>query len=92
MFFITTIDSKHDDIRCVGYYKDFDTAKDVVINNNCDINETCYDFCIIENVPEGLYRYDYNPVWFRWNSETEHYEVIDYVPEQYKGEIGFSVG
>lgn len=42
--------------RLVGYYFDKDNAFDAVKNNCLDINESCYDYALIEKVEEGLYR------------------------------------
>jgi hypothetical protein len=92
MYFITTIDSKDGDTRCVGYYTTFEKAEEAVIDNACDINETCYDYCVIENISEGLYQYDQSPTWYKWNDLDEVYEKIDYVPEPFKHTVGFGIG
>ena len=92
MYFITIIDSKDNDKRCVGYFDTFEKAEEAVLDNACDINETCYDYCVIENVPEGLYQYDFKPTWYKWNDLDEVYEKIDYVPEPFKNIIGFCIG
>lgn len=34
--------------RFVGWYPEYDVANWAVINNVCDINETCYDYALIE--------------------------------------------
>jgi hypothetical protein len=57
--------------RLVGYYTNINDAIRAVETNACDINETCYDYAVIEGVEEGLYQcatyndrlvfqYDYN--------------------------------
>ena len=92
MYFITTIDSKDNDMRCVGYYSTFEKAEEAVLDNACDIWETCYDYCVIENVEEGLYQYDQNPVWYKWDDLNEEYKRIEEVPEEYKKQIGFGIG
>ena len=68
MYFITTIDSKHDDTRCVGYFKHFEEAERAVLRNSFDICETCYDYVTIENIEEGIYQYDFQPKWYKWNN------------------------
>ena len=93
MYFITTIDSKKNDTRCVGYYSDFKKAEDCVLDNIFDIHETCYDYAVIENIPEGLYHYDENPIWFEWDEITKRYKRINFPPKFIeKGFVGFSIG
>ena len=92
MYFITTIDSKKDDTRCVGYYSIFEKAEEAVLENTFDIYETCYDYAIIENIPEGIYHYDEKPVWYKWNDVDEKYEKIEQPPEKYKKWTGFAIG
>ena len=95
MYFITTIETKKGDIkdtRCVGYYKTFEKAEEAVLDNACDIWETCYDYAVIENVEEGLYQYDQNPVWYKWDDLNEEYVKMEGKPEQYKNQIGFGIG
>lgn len=92
MYFITTIDSKDGDQRCVGYYSNFKKAEEIVLDNIFDICETCYDYAVIENIPEGLYQYDDKPIWYEWNDVDEKYERLEKIPEQYEKFIGFAIG
>lgn len=92
MFFITTLDPNDRTSRCVGYYTDFKSAEDVVLGNDYDINETCYKYAVIENIPAGVYQYDFEPKWYEWNEIDEIYERIDKTPKEYKNETGFAIG
>ena len=92
MYFVTTVDSKDEDTRCVGYFTTFKRAEKAVLDNACDIWETCYDYAVIENIDEGLYQYDQNAVWYKWNDLDEKYVRIEGRPEQYKNQVGFSIG
>lgn len=92
MYFITTIDSKDGDTRCVGYYSTFEKAEKAILNNACDIWETCYNYCVIENIKEGLYQYDQEPIWYEWNKIKEQYEKIEEKPEGYERMVGFAIG
>ena len=70
MYIITTIQIKNNqiqDTRCVGYVSDLDLAKEIIENNKYDLNETIYNYALIENIPEGIYQYDMNPLWFKFN-------------------------
>lgn len=90
MYFISTIDTVDDDTRCVGYFSSFADAEKVVLNNICDIWETCYDLVVIEHIQEGLYQYDPHAKWYKWN--TDKYERINGKPNKYKNQIGFAIG
>ena len=92
MYFISTIDSKDNTTRCVGYFTTFDRAEEAVLDNACDIWETCYDYAVIENLGEGLYQYDQNAVWYKWDDINEEYVKIEGRPEQYRNQVGFSIG
>lgn len=48
--------------RLVGWYYKFDDAYSSVLKNNCDINETCYQYALIEECEEGIY----HPAMKRW--------------------------
>lgn len=57
--------------RCVGYFNSYEEAEDVVRGNYGDLYEQgYYDYVVIENIPEGLYQYDLEPVFFKWDSEV----------------------
>lgn len=92
MYFITAIDKN--DTRCIGYFTDPNKAIKTVINNVCDINEAgCYPYVVIEHISEGLYQYDREPMWFKFDETNEKY-VVSTTPEYYKndGQIGFAIG
>ena len=93
MYFITTVSEKNG-FRCVGYYKSSSEAIKTVENNTFDLNEAgYYPYAVIENIPEGLYHYDENPIWFEWNKITERYKRINFPPKFIeKGFVGFSIG
>lgn len=88
MFFITTID-KEGNCRCVGYVKTFEEAENIVLNNIGDINETIYDYAIIENIPEGLYQYNQNASWYQWNNGK--YKKINR-PDVYNHLVSWAIG
>ena len=91
MYFITTMSPKS--TRCVGYVSSAEEAVNIVKNNSCDLNEAgYYPYAVIENVAEGIYQYDSNPFWFKYNDETDEYEEStrpDFIEEWY---VGFSIG
>ena len=92
MYFITSISEKHGN-RCVGYVSKLDEAIDIVENNYADLNEVgYYPYVVIENVEEGIYQYDQNPFWFKYNEELDKYEKSkrpSFIP---KNQVGFGIG
>ena len=77
-----------------GYYDKFKDAEAAVLRNAFDICETCYDYCIIENIPIGIYMYDLNANWYKYDKEKNEYYWIDKndIPEKYKRQCGFAIG
>lgn len=75
----------------VGYYTDLDVAIEAVTSNACDINETVYDYAVIEEVSEGLYNPSIKSYWFKYNRTKDSYEPID-EPNEVKHICGFSIG
>ena len=94
MYFITTIETNKKEIsdtRCVGYYSTFEKAENAVLYNVCDIWETCYNYAVIENIPEGIYKYDFRPKWYKYHKLTGGYIKCD-PPEFIQSSIGYAIG
>lgn len=79
--------------RLVGWYSDKNDAFDAVMENACDINETCYDYALIEEIEEGLYRSAISGSrwFFKYNRDTRGYEQIE-EPDFVKSYCGFTIG
>ena len=77
--------------RLVGWYSEFEDAYSSVSRNSCDINETCYDYALIEECEEGLYRPANKRWWFEYNYEKGQYIQIN-EPGFIKGFCGFTIG
>lgn len=75
-----------------GWYPRKEDAEHAVTENACDINETCYEYAVIEEIEEGLY----NPAtsghrWlYKYNRERNGYEPIP-EPECLKHFCGFAM-
>lgn len=94
MYFITTIqlkDGEQKDSRCIGYFKQFEEAEYIVLNNVGDIEETIYNYCVIENIPEGIYQYDQNAKWYKFNDLDEVYKPCK-KPKELNHFVGFGIG
>ena len=94
MYFVTAVNSKND-TRCVGYFSDKEMAIEVVENNIGDLYEAgCYPYIVIENIPEGIYQYDTQPIWFVYVKKTEKYQICAtplFIRKQ-KCMVGFAIG
>lgn len=92
MYFITTVNP--DDTRCVGYVSTLEEAKDIVENNRYDLYEAgCYPWAVIERIREGIYQYDFHPIWFEYNEATNKYIQRDFSPEFIvHPTVGFAIG
>lgn len=94
MYFVTTVSEKNG-TRCVGYFTDKDTAIEIVENNIGDIyEEGYYPYAVIENIPEGLYQYDQNPLWFTYIDKTNKYQISSpplFIRKEHHM-VGFGIG
>lgn len=92
MWFITMItDLEEFSTRTVGWYETKEVAENSVRENRCDLNETIYDYAVIEFVPKGLYANDNRGLWFKFNYETKKYEDID-CPKDFLNIVGIGIG
>jgi len=82
MYFITMVRKDFSTMECVGYYQDFDWAKDTLVTNQLDINETIYDYAMIEEIRNGLYP-EARRWWFKFEYTKGIYQNCE-TPEQYK--------
>lgn len=91
MYFITSVSP--DDTRCVGYVSDLKEAILLVESNHYDLNEAgSYPWIIIEHIREGIYQYDFNPIWFEFNEVTNKYIQRDYKPPFVDNTVGYAIG
>lgn len=94
MYFITTLqikDGQQKSSRCIGYFKSFEEAEHIVVNNVGDIEETIYNYCVIENIPEGIYQYDQDAKWYKFNDLDEVYKPCE-KPKELNSFVGFGIG
>ena len=77
------------DKRCVGYYSLLENAKYAVEHNLKNIYDNLYEYCIIEETPEGIYKYSKNIYVYKWNKD--HYEPIE-TPLELSKVCGFGIG
>ena len=63
--------------RSVGFRHTFESAREVVETNMCDIWEYSYDYACIEELDPCLYPYAENRWFYKYNKEKGGYEAID---------------
>ena len=95
MFFITTLKIHNKtvkDSRTVGYLDSEEEALDCLENNRYDLYEYgTYEYAILENIPKGIYRYDYNPKWFKWDANKGGFFICE-KPDLYIDMVGYAFG
>lgn len=75
MFFINTI--RHDDQRCVGYFRFYAEAHEKVMKNCGDMFEDgYYKYACICKMGQGLYRSLIEVQWFGYDAETRSVTTI----------------
>ena len=60
-----------------GYYNKLSEAQRAVMNNMGDINETVYDYAVIEEIPPGFYQHSINSWFYKFDYDKKVYEEID---------------
>lgn len=93
MYFITTITKDFNEFRCIGYFKDLSNAKRILEYNVHDVYECgYYPYAVIEFIPEGIYRYDLEPQWYKWDKIDNKYIECIFQPLEIKNCVGFAIG
>lgn len=94
MFFITGLRIKKDDItgsRTFGYYHTYEEAEEDVFANNLDIHEHYYNYMVIEQIEEGLYRHPLGEWFFEWDENSNKY-IKTLKPLCLSHYVNFSIG
>ena len=63
------------DRRCVGYYNNLEDAMRAI--SICNLHRDSYEYCIIEEIEEGVYK-DTPQRWlFKLNEENEYVQIAE---------------
>jgi len=94
IYTITTIPRiPHKFSRCVGFFFNLKIAEDEVINNSLDISEEgYYSYCVIEEVKPGIYFFPRMEKWYKWNPQTELYDLLIEKPSRFNNVCCFGIG
>lgn len=95
-FYFITVFAKYDDrgphnMRCWGFYDNFNDADQAIRGNFTDMWETIYDFAVIEEYLPGISGYNFNREFYKYNINEDIYEPID-EPEELKHYVSFAIG
>jgi hypothetical protein len=63
--------------RTVAFRHSFKDAERIVLNNTCDIWETCYDYACIEELDTDVYPMALSKKLYKINKHKRIYEPID---------------
>ncbi len=77
--------------RTFGFYPNYDSARESLHENRCDMNETCYNYAIVEELDIGIHPIVRFKQWFKWNKEREGFFEIE-EPEEAKHFTNFALG
>jgi hypothetical protein len=91
MYFITLVNPASR--WCVGYYPTLSEAVDVLENQSCTLyEEDEYPYAVIEKINKGVFQYDLNPVWYKYNTYEKHYEIYHKPYFIHNKLVGFAFG
>lgn len=99
MFFITVFEhlpseEKWLDIGnsdTVGYFDNYEDCKAALHTNRFDMHEGCYDYGVVEDISEGIYKYAKQRWFFKYDPDRDGYFEIE-EPECFKHLCGFAMG
>lgn len=77
--------------RCWGFYEDKGTAIKAVEENWTDLNETIFDYALIEGYNEGIGHYTGFRKLFKYDYQSNRYVEID-EPDFLDRHICFAIG
>ena len=77
--------------RCWGFYTDKNMAIDALHENATDMNETMYEYAIVEEYYEGISNFTGFRQFFKYSDEKDGYFEID-EPTNYEYYVCFSIG
>lgn len=77
--------------RCWGFYKEKDTAFQAVHENWTDMQETIYNYAVIEEYHEGISHPTGFRQFFKYDRDKDGYIEID-EPTEYEHYCCFSIG
>ena len=96
MFFITAFEDLDEEwgiknSRCFGFYQVFEDAERATKENWRDINETIYNYVVIEEMNEGIHPYAQQRWFYKFDYDKRlYYAIIE--PEEARRCCNFALG
>lgn len=78
--------------RCFGYFNFLFQAVKAVKENRCNIQESYYEYVVIEKIGTGIHAMAEDKMWFRWvTGSSPHWEQCERPQgEQFDGIVNFN--
>lgn len=82
MYFLTMIETdrnfkEYSSSAAIGYFKTYEEAVEILHSNYCNINETCYNYAVVEQIHPGLYPSPEKTIFFKYDPEKNGYFEIE---------------
>lgn len=77
--------------RLWGFYFDKNDAIKALHCNNTDMWESCYDYAVLEEYPEGICRNPKSVQWYKYDQDKDGYFEID-TPDGECDFVGHAMG
>ena len=79
------------DLRLFGYFKDKTGAFTSLKENWYDMHENCYNYAVVEKIGEGIHPDVEEEYFFKYNSKSNSFELID-KPVEFNNYCNFTIG
>lgn len=91
-WFITVINSKKNDKRCVGFFNDYNTAHKYLIDSGSTLHEAYYDLIVVEYIESGMFPSVLMSEWWKFNNKYLTFSKLDHTPKKCLGITNWAIG
>ena len=78
--------------RTFGYRETFESAKEALELNMCDMNETIYNYAVVEKMGPYIHPDVEEIHFFKWDREREGFFEMDEKPKEFEGFCNIAFG
>lgn len=68
-WFLTSI-VDYNRCRTFGFYHEYTDALDAVMTNKCNMEESLYEYLVMEKIAEGIHPEVLEEYWFKWKNSN----------------------
>jgi hypothetical protein len=86
-WFITAIYSNirsKNDIRCFGFFNNYNDAYDAIVNNKGDLHEALYEYLVVEYIEQGIHPEIIIEKWWAWNMNMNEWIELEKRPFEFE--------